>query len=170
MKRLLLMDAQNYDETLPEIHRVSVRGIAFVDGKIIFAQEENGFLKLPGGGQDEGESDIETLVREFREETGYNVIPSSAREFGYIEEKRKSLHEEMIWHQFNHIYFCEVSGDRGECEYSDNEKSRGMHPTAITLDEALAQNLSVLEAEGKQAWNQREYKTLLLIKEMLEKK
>ena len=33
------------------------------------------------------------------------------------------------------------------------------------LDEALEKNKSMLEKEGKRAWNQREYKTLLLIKD-----
>ena len=169
MKRLLLLDGKNYDDSMPEINRVSVRGIAFLDGRLIFAEESSGFLKLPGGGQDEGETDLETLVREFKEETGCSVIPESVREFGYIEEKRRSLHEDMIWHQFNHLYFCEVDGTQGDCDYSDNEKNRGMHPALWTLEEALAKNLKVLEEEGKQAWNQREYNTLLLIKEYLDK-
>ena len=34
-----------------------------------------------------------------------------------------------------------------------------------TLDEALEKNRIMLENEGKQAWNQREYKTLQLIKD-----
>ena len=38
-----------------------------------------------------------------------------------------------------------------------------------TLEEALEKNRKMLSTEGKQAWNQREYKTLLLIKEYLEK-
>jgi len=36
-----------------------------------------------------------------------------------------------------------------------------------TLDEALEKNRIMLEKEGKQAWNQREYKTLLLIRDHL---
>ena len=37
-------------------------------------------------------------------------------------------------------------------------------------DESLEKNRIMLEKEGRQAWNQREYKTLLLIKDYLEKK
>lgn len=38
-----------------------------------------------------------------------------------------------------------------------------------TIEEALGKNERTLEKEGLQAWNQREYKTLLLIKDYLEK-
>ncbi|MBR1724139.1 MAG: NUDIX domain-containing protein [Ruminococcus sp.] len=169
MQRLLLMDAQNYDPALDEIRRVAVRGIIFLDGKLLFVEDKFGVLKLPGGGQDEGETDIDTLIREVREETGYNVIPESIREFGSIEEKRMSTHEEMIWHQYNNLYFCDVEAEQGECDYSENEKRYGMHFRACTLEEAFEINEQTLQREGKQAWNQREYNTLMLLKEHLSK-
>ena len=168
MKQLLIMDEHNYDESLPEISRVAVRGIIQVSGKLLFIEDKYGVLKLPGGGQDEGESDLDTLMREVREETGYNVIPSTVKEFGSIEEIRKSLHEEMIWHQYNKLYFCEVEKQRGKCDYSENEKQLGMRLRSCTLDEALEINRKMLEKVGKHAWNLREYNTLLLIKENIE--
>lgn len=166
MDRILLLDAQNYDGVETEILRTAVRGIICLDGKYLFAEEKNG-LKLPGGGQEEGEDDIATLIREVREETGYTVIPESAREFGYIEEKRRSLYEDTIWHQFSRLYFCDVTGERAECEYSENELRRGMHFRACTLEEAIEINRCILDSNGWHAWDQREYRTLLLIKEHL---
>ena len=168
MKQLLIMDGKDYDESLPEIVRVAVRGIVCVDGKLLFVEDKYGVLKLPGGGQDEGESDLDTLIREVREETGYTVIPETVREFGSIEEKRKSLHEEMIWHQINRLYFCDVGREQTEFDYSLNEKAYGMHLRACTLDEAVGINRKMLETEGKHPWNQREYNTLLLIKENMD--
>lgn len=38
-----------------------------------------------------------------------------------------------------------------------------------TIDEAITKNRAMLDKVGELAWNQREYRTLLLIKEHIEK-
>jgi len=110
MERLLLLDANDYDEDMDEWARVAVRGIVFIGDKLLLLDDNKDEVSLPGGGQDEGESDADTLIREIREETGYSVIPDTIRPFGYIEEKRrdfKSYHESRIFHQISRLYFCE---------------------------------------------------------------
>lgn len=107
----------------------------------------------------------QALIREVKEETGYNVVKESVVPFGEIEEKRLSVHEPMIWHQISRLYFCNVYSEQGECEYTENEKKYGFKQVWYTLDEAIEKNKSMLEKEGRRAWNQREYKTLLLIKD-----
>ena len=166
MKKLLVMDAKNYDVSLPEIYRAAVRGIVFVDGKLLLIRSNFGEVKFPGGGQENGESDKETLVRETLEETGYHVIETSIRAFGEVEEKRLSTHEPMIWHQINRYYFCEVEEKKEECHYTENEKKYGMHQVWCTLEEAIQINQEMLNKEGTLAWNQREYNVLKLLKEM----
>lgn len=166
MKRLLLMDEHNYDDALNEIRRIAVRGIISVDRNLLFVEDKFGALKLPGGGQEAGENNFQTLIREVREETGYNVIPDSIRPFGYIEEKRISAHEEMIWHQFNYLYFCNVENGHGVCEYSDNEKKIGLHLKVCKLDDAILINKKVMDSVEQKAWYpwyRREYNTLLLL-------
>lgn len=167
MEKILVMDEHNYDDNLGEICRISIRGIIFVDGKLLMIENSFGEAKLPGGGMEPGEDDFQALVREVKEETGYDVIPESIKPFGEIEEKRLSVHEPMIWHQINRLYFCDVYPEQGQCEYSENEKKYGFHQVLYTIEEALEKNERMLEIEGRQAWNQREYKTLLLIKECL---
>ena len=168
MEKILVMDAKNYDPNLDEIYRVAVRGIIFIDGKLLMTEDKYGEVKLPGGGIDQGEDDVQALVREVKEETGYDVKVETIVPFGEIEEKRLSVHEPMIWHQISRLYFCEVHSEQGTCDYTENEKKYGFRQVLYTLEEALEKNRKMLDAEGTKAWNQREYKTLLLIKEHLE--
>lgn len=170
MEKLLVMDQRNYDDNLSEILRVAIRGIIFIDGKLLMIEDSFGEVKLPGGGMEPGEDEYRALIREVKEETGYDVISESIKPFGEIEEKRLSVNEPMIWHQINRLYFCSVYPDQGQCEYSENEKKYGFHQVLYTIEEALRINERMLENEGLQAWNQREYKTLLLIKDHLSKK
>lgn len=165
MKKILVMDAKNYDPTLSEILRVAVRGIIFVDGKLLLINSSFGELKFPGGGKEGDESDEETLVRETLEETGYHVIPESIRPFGEVVEKRMGVHEEKIWHQINRYYFCDVASGQEECKYTESEKKYGFHQVWHTLDDAIRINEETLRKEGAHAWNQREYNVLKLIRE-----
>lgn len=172
MERLLLLDAKDYDDDMDVWARIAVRGIVFIGDKLLLLNDNKGEVSLPGGGQDEVESDADTLIREIREETGYSVIPDTIRPFGYIEEKRrdfKSYHDDRIFHQISRLYFCEVSAECGETQLSKQEKIYGMRTAMYALDEAIAKNRAMLDTVGNLAWNQREYRSLLLIKEYIEK-
>lgn len=169
MNKILVMDEHDYEEGLEEICRISVRGIIFLEGKLLMIENSFGEVKLPGGGVEPGEDDYQALTREVKEETGYDVIFKSIKPFGEIEEKRMSVQEPMIWHQINRLYFCDVDPQQGQCEYSENEKKYEFRQVFYTIEEALAKNEKMLAEEGLQAWNQREYKTLLLIREYLKK-
>ena len=161
------MDEKNYTPDLKEIYRVAVRGIIFIDGKLLMIENNFGEAKLPGGGIESGEDDSEALVREVQEETGYDVLVESIVPFGEIEEKRLSVNEPKIWHQISRLYFCDVYPEKGQCNYTENEKKYGFKQILYTLDEALQKHKAMLDKEGKTAWNQREYKMLLLIREYL---
>ena len=64
MERILIMDEKNYSLDLEEIYRVAVRGIIFIDGKLLMIEDDFGEAKLPGGGIDSGEDDYKALARE----------------------------------------------------------------------------------------------------------
>lgn len=170
MKKILTLDAENYPGDMEEIFRIAVRGIICIGGKILMIEDNLGEVKLPGGGMEDGEDDLQTLCREVREETGFVVVPDSVVLFGEIEEKRLSAHEDRIWHQISRLYFCDVEENRQECEYSANEKRHGFRPALYSIEEAIAKNEFRLQTRIKMAWNLREYKTLLLIQEYMKNK
>lgn len=168
MKQILVMDEKNYELNMEEIYRVAIRGIIFIKGKLLLIQSNFGEVKFPGGGQEEKENDIQTLIRETLEETGYHVIPESIQEFGEVVEKRLSVNDPMIWHQINRYYFCEVKDLQEICNYTENENKYGLHQVLYTLDEAIEINQNMLNREGKHAWNQREFNVLKLLKDSME--
>jgi 8-oxo-dGTP diphosphatase len=60
-------------------NRPTAFGIAVRDGLIACARVDRGaasYFDLPGGAIDDGETEAEALVREFREETGLAVQPA----------------------------------------------------------------------------------------------
>ena len=138
MKKILVMDEKNYTPDLKEIYRVAVRGIIFIDGKLLMIENNFGEAKLPGGGIECGEDDSEALVREVKEETGYDVLVESIVPFGEIEEKRLSVNEPKIWHQISRLYFCDVYPEKGQCNYTENEKKYGFKQILYTLDGSIA--------------------------------
>ena len=54
---------------------VSIKGVLFVDGKVVLVRNDRGEWELPGGRMDKGETQHQTLVREFREEISIDVEP-----------------------------------------------------------------------------------------------
>ena len=53
---------------------IHIYGIAIENGKILISPQYDGY-DFPGGTAEKGETHIETLVREVKEETGYLVQP-----------------------------------------------------------------------------------------------
>lgn len=163
VQTILLLDEKNYDETLPQIRRTAVRGIIFRQDQLLLVRSSFGEVKLPGGGQERGEDDAATLIREVLEETGFQVQPDSIRPFGQVVERRLSRHEPMIWHQVNRYYFCTVDGEQQACQYSANEQRYGMRQVWLPLEEAIRVNRQMVLREGCNPWNQREVRVLEML-------
>ena len=122
MKLIALFDEKNYKQR-SGIIREAVRAIIIKNKKIALVKslKENHY-KFPGGGIELGESNIDTLIRETKEETGLIIKLSSIRECGFIHEVRKSIFNDDAFQQISYYYFAEVEDEICEQELSDREK------------------------------------------------
>ena len=78
MELLKKFDAQNYKDTTSVFEKYTIRGIIVRDGKIAMQCSKEGEYKIPGGGMEAGETYVEALAREVKEETGLFIIPEKA--------------------------------------------------------------------------------------------
>ena len=104
---------------------------------------------LPGGGIDEGESNIDGLVRELKEETGAHNV-QNIKEFGLYEEFRPWHKEDFdIIHMQSYCYICTIDEELLEPELEAHEVSNGMHPVWMNIHQAIAHNEATMAKSDK---------------------
>ena len=109
MRLLFTMDRKDYDDSMPRFVRPSVRAIIRRDGKIAMVHSlKYDYYKFPGGGMEQGEEQIETLIRETREETGLRVLTETARPYGRVYRAQNSGRGDVLI-QENYYYLCQAS-------------------------------------------------------------
>ena len=128
MRELFDLIKNNYDPDGQRYERPSVRGIIISSGKIAVVHSmKYDYYKFPGGGIDDGEDHIATLIREVKEEAGLDVIPSSVREYGHVLRMEKG-HPEDIFVQHNYYYLCDTQNTSGEQVLDDYEAEENFTP------------------------------------------
>ena len=86
------------------VNHIGVYGVCIKDNKLLCIRKERGPYKnrfdLPGGSQKEYESLTETLVREFQEETGYQIDDySNCRAYDvFVGEINRTVHHIMVFY------------------------------------------------------------------------
>lgn len=74
MRAMLVRAAPAWLKQAYPTPKVDVRGVVFEDGKVLLVREiGDGRWTLPGGWADVGETPSEAVVREVREESGYET-------------------------------------------------------------------------------------------------
>ena len=99
---------------------VHVYGIAIKDGKVLISPQLDGF-DFPGGTAEKGETHIETLIREVKEETGYVVEPVELlnvyTSFFHHSKSKKDSQSYLIYYLVNII-----DGEISDEGFDDFEK------------------------------------------------
>ena len=88
--------------------KVDVRGAVFQGENILLVRERSdGLWTMPGGWVDVGESAAEAVVREVREESGYQtrVIKLAA-----VFDRNKHNHPPSMYHIYKLFFLCEATG------------------------------------------------------------
>jgi ADP-ribose pyrophosphatase YjhB (NUDIX family) len=95
-------------ETGYQTPKVDVRGVVFKENKILLVRESEDLTwSLPGGFCDVGLSATENVVKEIKEESGYNVIP---KKLLAVLDMNKHPHPPQPYHYYKLFIQCEIIG------------------------------------------------------------
>lgn len=170
MKRLFTIDLHDYDDSFSRFIRPSVRGIILKDKKaaMVYSNKYD-YYKFPGGGIENDEDHINTLIREISEETGLKVIKKTLREYGSVLRIQKSrFAENVIFEQENFYYLCNVENSANSQSLDDYELDEGFELRYVSADEAINVNRSHDHADYDATLIERESRVLeLLVKDDL---
>lgn len=141
MRTILVFDEKNYTDDMPVFERFGVRALIQRNGLFAMQQGKNGEYKIPGGGMDEGETIVQSLAREVKEETGLVIIPESMKELGEILEVRRDIFDENIKYIAHSLHYsCEVEDEVLETAMTESEKERGFHLAWVNIDTVIETN------------------------------
>lgn len=157
----LTIDLKNYEPGNPVSERTAARGIIRRGEDWLMIFSKYGDYKFPGGGMENGESLEETLIREVKEETGYQVIKESIRKYGQVLERRKGEGSSIL-EMDSYYYVCDIREEAGERNLDEYEKEYDYQIVWIPLKEALENNNRII---GKKEcpWAAREAKVMELM-------
>jgi ADP-ribose pyrophosphatase YjhB (NUDIX family) len=96
------------NETGYQTPKLDVRGVVFKDDKVLMVREKiDDRWSLPGGFCDIGLSPKENIVKEIKEESGYDVIPTRLLA---LLDMNKHPHPPQPYHYYKLFIQCEIVG------------------------------------------------------------
>jgi ADP-ribose pyrophosphatase YjhB (NUDIX family) len=126
---------------------------------------------LPGGGIEEGETHIEGLIRELKEETGAHTV-QDIQAFGLYEEFRPWYKDgfDMV-HIQSYCYLCKIDDVLLDTALESHEIDNGMQPIWMNIHQAISHNEHTLAKSDKKGFSiERETFLLkLIVAELVDK-
>ena len=165
MRMLFEMDKKDYGACTHTFTRNSARSIIIRNGKIAMIHSlKYDYYKFPGGGIETGETPIEAMIRETREEAGLIVISETVREYGYVHRIQKSDNDDKeCFVQDNYYYLCDVMDDLTSQNLDDYEKKESYQLEFLAPVAAINKNRSVKESPYNQLMLEREARVLEML-------
>jgi ADP-ribose pyrophosphatase YjhB (NUDIX family) len=99
--------------------KIDVRGVVIEQNKILLVRERrDGRWTLPGGFADVGISPAENVVKEIREESGYQT---RAIKLLAAYDRSKHPHGPYIYHIYKLFFLCELEGGEAQASIETSE-------------------------------------------------
>lgn len=165
MRLLFEMDKKDYAGCTHTYVRDSARSIIIADGKVAMVHSlKYDYYKFPGGGIEQGESPVEAMIRETREEAGLVVKPETVREYGYVHRvQRSSSDETECFVQDNFYYLCDAEKEIAAQKLDGYESEEHYTLEFVAPETAIGKNRSVGQTPYAQEMFEREARVLELL-------
>ena len=168
MRLLFSLDQKDYDDCERAFVRNSARSVILCGGRIAMIHSlKYDYYKFPGGGIENGEDPVKTMIRETREEAGLVVIESTVRPYGYVHRAQRSDRDRReVFVQDNYYYLCDAEPDTVSQKLDGYEAKEQYTLEWIDPLLAIEKNRSVGESPYNRVMFEREALVLeLLLKE-----
>lgn len=165
MRLLFEMDLKDYTNCTHSFVRNSARSIIIENRKVAMIHSlKYDYYKFPGGGIEEGESQIDAMIRETREESGLIVIPESVVEYGYVHRiQRSDIDDTECFVQDNFYYLCKVQKDVATQRLDDYEAQEDYTLEYVDPKMVILKNRNVAQSPYNQMMFEREARVLELL-------
>ncbi|MDO6717770.1 NUDIX hydrolase [Psychrosphaera sp. 1_MG-2023] len=158
------------DLSAPTFTRKAARAIVLKgeDILLLYTQRYHDYT-LPGGGIDDGETHVEGLIRELREETGAHSV-TNIKEFGLYEEFRPWHKSDFdIVHMESYCFVCDIDSELLTTKLEPHEIQNGMTPVWINIFDAIKHNEETLASNPKKGLSivRETFLLKLIVKQLL---
>jgi ADP-ribose pyrophosphatase YjhB (NUDIX family) len=118
--------------------KVDVRAAAFDAGRVLLVREsEDGRWTLPGGWADVGDAPSLAAVREVKEESGYDVVPTK---LAAVYDRNRHGHPVIPFHAYKLFFICSITGgaaadsfETDAVDFFDEDQIPPLSTTRVTL-------------------------------------
>ena len=165
MRLLFEMDKMDYGGCTHTFTRDSARSIIIRNGRIAMIHSQKyDYYKFPGGGIENGETPIDAMIRETREETGLTVIPETIKEYGYVHRIQKSdLDPTECFVQDNYYFLCDTADGLSSQDLDEYEKAESYRLEYVDPALAVEKNRRVKESPYNRMMFEREARVLEML-------